>query len=203
VKPRGSTRTSASSARERLVELECNAAVWEGAVALFNMPPERWREYRRTLEDLPVPGSAGKRPFFGAVLREWRPARPVSPWWPLWPPVMLFVLVALVEMTEGAPGAVALLRGFCRRQIATRLPPGRQPGRPAYYAFWFAVTELVQQARAEGDVSWPRIKRTMKGFGWTVAHSPRDLKRGFEGFERRYLLPACPAGRINPPRQTN
>jgi hypothetical protein len=185
VKSRGSTRAPESAARGRLVELECAAAVWEGSVALLGMPRERWRDYRQILEHLPVPGSAGMRPFYGAVLREWRPSRPVSPWWPLWPPVMLFVLVALVEMTEGAPWAVTLLRGFCRRQVATRLPPGCQRGRPSYHAFWCAVSELVRQERSEGDVSWPRIKRTMKGFGWTVSHSPRDLKRGFEGFERR------------------
>ena len=171
--------------RCRLLMLECEAVLWEVAVALLVVPPWQWRDYRVVLRNVPVPGSACTSQDFGTVMREWwalsecmHPdvrtltvypipfTSPAVPLWPLWPPALLFALVGFVEATEGACWAVAILRGFCRQQMALVAPPGRRRGRPPYetrrraedfVVAWERAHHRDRQGRLDGRVCWPRV----------------------------------------------
>lgn len=160
--------------------LECEAVLWEVALALLGVPPWQRQDYHVVLRNVPVPGSARTRPFFGALMREWWMVHPEPPlWrlWPPWPPAMLFALVGLVEATEGARWSLEILRGFCWRLVTRGAPRGRRPGRPPSEAFrraeefvvaWERAYHRDRQGRLDGRVCWDHVREYLARLGYRV-----------------------------------
>src|SRR5262249_24304244 len=143
-----------------------------------------------------VPGSGGRDPSFGAILRESTPT-------PRWAePTAVDELLALVETVEVTQGTDDVawdnLRDFLERKAPAPLCPcadarrigcrrhGAWPftsparGRPYQTTRWLAVSELERWVRQrhrgpngklDGAASWCRVVETSEHLGWDF----RDL----------------------------